>query len=409
VKNKEVRIALAVVATLLVVFVGVLVWKLGWSTRALDDAVAAEPPAQDDLAESPTTDPAARSTGAGPSPTVLTATQGLAHRNQAVEARPADDQSWQGAYSGRDAPVGRDESLPPGPEDPSGEASAPEDGQQSDPFAAREATTPQVKREMADDELSHEAQTRPAASTARNELRSAPPAGAANPLRRGEPSRSRQPSQPAPPRRKFSAAEPPDPNFDPAFADEAPPSPEAAPLDDLRADESYAADSLAGSATEGANADDLPAADDLASDDLEAPQANVLDSGARSTASAVGSRPPRVLPQPVSTPPPARDSPKPEVTQAAAEVALDNPQVSETLPEGSQYRIAPRDTYWLISRKVYGDPAYYRALYEHNRRTHPRADKLPPGTLLEAPDPQTLERLYPEFCPRPPASADEAP
>jgi hypothetical protein len=411
VKNKEVRIALAVVATLLLLFAGVLIWKLGWSGRA-GDPVAAEPPARDQgalPAGSPVEPPAA-------APTVLTATQSLADRGPA-EPRTADGQSWQGTYSGREEPRAHDR-LAAEPADDQQAHWGPDDDGQADPFAAQQTPPPQSNRWATEDDPAVPDGSPPAPGAGRNELRAAPPAGVTNPLRRGEPQQS-PPAQPLPPGEQFSAAAPPDSNLDPALGDEPPVDRPPAPWPEPRSDESHAAEALADSEPaeayepDGSQADDLslghdrslPA--DLAGDAREPASAEV--SAAAQAAQTANSRPPRVLPEPVS-PSGAASATRGlerQVTPASAERDLGKAQLSEALPEGGQYRVAPRDTFWLIARKVYGEPGYYRALYEHNRRTHPRADKLPAGTLLETPDAETLERLYPEFCPRPPATSDD--
>jgi nucleoid-associated protein YgaU len=63
--------------------------------------------------------------------------------------------------------------------------------------------------------------------------------------------------------------------------------------------------------------------------------------------------------------------------------------------------VAAGDTYWTIAKEKYDSGAYFKALYEHNRRQSPSATTLRPGMQLVVPDEATLQRLYPTLCPRP--------
>lgn len=66
-----------------------------------------------------------------------------------------------------------------------------------------------------------------------------------------------------------------------------------------------------------------------------------------------------------------------------------------------QYIVQADDNYWTVSEKVYGSGGYFKAIYEHNRRTHAQSDRLRVGDVLDVPEAATLERLYPELCPKP--------
>jgi nucleoid-associated protein YgaU len=76
------------------------------------------------------------------------------------------------------------------------------------------------------------------------------------------------------------------------------------------------------------------------------------------------------------------------------------------------YSIRPGDTYWKISQRFYGSGAYFKALYEHNRRSLRDPDRVQAGVSLNIPDEATLRRLYPELCPagtrKPTAAAGRA-
>ena len=68
---------------------------------------------------------------------------------------------------------------------------------------------------------------------------------------------------------------------------------------------------------------------------------------------------------------------------------------------GESYTVAANDSYWTIAQKTYGSGAYFKALYEHNRRQSDDADQLSAGMQLSLPDEATLQRLYPKLCPKP--------
>ena len=61
----------------------------------------------------------------------------------------------------------------------------------------------------------------------------------------------------------------------------------------------------------------------------------------------------------------------------------------------------PNDNYWTISEKVYGSGGYFKAIFEHNRRQHPNAERLQVGEVLLVPDVATLQKNYPDLCPKP--------
>jgi len=67
------------------------------------------------------------------------------------------------------------------------------------------------------------------------------------------------------------------------------------------------------------------------------------------------------------------------------------------------YIVRRDDNYWTISEQLYGTGAYFKSLYEHNRRLQPRAD-LFAGQRLQTPSQAVLEKMYPHLCP-PPRSA----
>lgn len=91
------------------------------------------------------------------------------------------------------------------------------------------------------------------------------------------------------------------------------------------------------------------------------------------------------------------DEPNPSVVETPAEPEL--PQKASRIVTG------PADSFWSISKRVYGSEVYYRALFRHNRREVLRPDQLQEGTELEIPTLDTLRSKYPDDIP---ADADGA-
>jgi len=69
--------------------------------------------------------------------------------------------------------------------------------------------------------------------------------------------------------------------------------------------------------------------------------------------------------------------------------------------EDGKYVVQPNDNYWVISGKLYGTGAYFRALAEHNRKQHPDENQLRVGEEILAPSISELEDNYGDLCPRP--------
>ncbi len=65
-----------------------------------------------------------------------------------------------------------------------------------------------------------------------------------------------------------------------------------------------------------------------------------------------------------------------------------------------QYKVQPNDSYWVISKKLYGTGGYFKALAEHNLKEFPKEDRLQVGDLLSTPKVEALERTYPGLCPK---------
>jgi len=78
-----------------------------------------------------------------------------------------------------------------------------------------------------------------------------------------------------------------------------------------------------------------------------------------------------------------------------------SPPASIPRRDGDQYAVQPNDSYWTISERVYGTGAFFKALYEHNRKRMKNPDDLKVGQVLLVPDESTLRRNYPDLCPKP--------
>lgn len=77
--------------------------------------------------------------------------------------------------------------------------------------------------------------------------------------------------------------------------------------------------------------------------------------------------------------------------------------VSSTRAEPSNsgtYVIQPNDNYWTISEQVYGSGSYFRALAERNRAKFPDPDRLKAGEEIATPGLAELEKSYPSLCPK---------
>jgi nucleoid-associated protein YgaU len=72
---------------------------------------------------------------------------------------------------------------------------------------------------------------------------------------------------------------------------------------------------------------------------------------------------------------------------------------SQTRGENGEYEVQPNDSYWVISKKLYGSGSYFKALAEHNNRKYPRQDQLQIGDVIIAPSLSQLEQTYPDLVP----------
>lgn len=110
-------------------------------------------------------------------------------------------------------------------------------------------------------------------------------------------------------------------------------------------------------------------------------------------------------------PPPYRDTSQysyPAQSQTAQRQAVPDSSfgvaargTKDLLTPDGRYEVQPNDNYWVISKRLYGSGAYFKALAEHNRKRVPREDRLDVGEVISAPGVIELERMYPGLCPKP--------
>jgi nucleoid-associated protein YgaU len=67
----------------------------------------------------------------------------------------------------------------------------------------------------------------------------------------------------------------------------------------------------------------------------------------------------------------------------------------------ASYTVADGDTYWNISRTVYGTARYYAALARHNQARVGDPERLRPGMQIATPDARELEKRYPTLIEKP--------
>jgi nucleoid-associated protein YgaU len=61
------------------------------------------------------------------------------------------------------------------------------------------------------------------------------------------------------------------------------------------------------------------------------------------------------------------------------------------------YVVQANDSFWSIAEKVYGDGAYYRALFAYNSDRYPHAEDVRVGSVLDVPSAAVLKQKYPEL------------
>ncbi len=69
--------------------------------------------------------------------------------------------------------------------------------------------------------------------------------------------------------------------------------------------------------------------------------------------------------------------------------------------EPIKYIVQPNDSFWVISKRLFGDGSYFKAIYEHNRDRFPQQEKMQVGDELIVPSREVLQQTYPGLCPKP--------
>lgn len=69
--------------------------------------------------------------------------------------------------------------------------------------------------------------------------------------------------------------------------------------------------------------------------------------------------------------------------------------------EDGKYVVGPNESFAVISQRLYGTDAFFKALAEWNRTAFPDPDQLRVGDLIDAPDENELLDKYPDLCPSP--------
>jgi len=77
------------------------------------------------------------------------------------------------------------------------------------------------------------------------------------------------------------------------------------------------------------------------------------------------------------------------------------PAAAPARTEDGKYTVQPNDSFWVISKRLYGTGAYFKALAEHNRDRFSVKDQLAVGDVILAPSREELDEIYPGLCPEP--------
>jgi len=87
---------------------------------------------------------------------------------------------------------------------------------------------------------------------------------------------------------------------------------------------------------------------------------------------------------------------------APASFVAEDPQPMDSTSLRAQRLITIRDdSFWRLAEQAYGSGLYFKALYAHNRKRFPDADRIPAQAVVEAPPEELLRQLYPDACPSP--------
>ena len=117
--------------------------------------------------------------------------------------------------------------------------------------------------------------------------------------------------------------------------------------------------------------------------------------------------PPRSSPGVAALAPPGSDARMPAAPMTAAPIATAPTNFGNVAPASAvapvvsgrdqPYVVAPGDNLFEISRKVYGDGSYYRALFAYNSDRYRHAEDIRSGNVLDVPPAEYLKQRYPEL------------
>ena len=85
-----------------------------------------------------------------------------------------------------------------------------------------------------------------------------------------------------------------------------------------------------------------------------------------------------------------------------ARIAPTTPRIEN---KGS-YSVGPNDSFYAISKKIYGTGDFFKALIEHNRKKYPEPNQLRVGDKISTPTVAMLRKNYPVLCPKKRKQAD---
>ena len=93
------------------------------------------------------------------------------------------------------------------------------------------------------------------------------------------------------------------------------------------------------------------------------------------------------------------DAPAAEFAPPEDDMARHHHDLGRTPTPDGTYTVAPNDSFWTISQKVYGTGSYFKAIQRHNRKPGSQADGLEIGEKIMVPPVETLQQKYPSLCP----------
>lgn len=96
---------------------------------------------------------------------------------------------------------------------------------------------------------------------------------------------------------------------------------------------------------------------------------------------------------------PRRAQPVAPGDQPSSRVAFQEPRPRHRHESGESYVVEPSDTYWSISKKIYGTPRFFQALAEHNRAQVAEPERLRPGVKISTPPEEDLLTQYARYVP----------